>query len=138
MVRINLINPRKLSDQHLIAEYLEIMMLVGYVKSYPCLTGVPESYRLGEGHIKFFKDKLLYLKNRHELIKQEMKKRGFVTNKNLSLAGFGKKYCNDWKPCSCDFELIKCRIKTKIKMRPNFYRYCGEYKGGKFFIDLLR
>jgi len=29
MVRINLINPEKLSDQHLAAEYLEIMMLIG-------------------------------------------------------------------------------------------------------------
>ncbi len=83
MVRINLINPRYLSDQHLIAEYDEILMLLGYVKKYSILKleEIPKKYCFGEGHIKFFKNKLLYLKRRHELIKKEMQNRGFKTNK---------------------------------------------------------
>ena len=35
MVRVNIINPNKLADQHLIAEYNEILMLLGYVRKYP-------------------------------------------------------------------------------------------------------
>ena len=73
MVRVNLIHPKSLADQHLIAEYDEILMLLGYVRRYPKKENIPEKYTLGKGHIKFFKDKLLYLKKRHELIKEEMK-----------------------------------------------------------------
>ncbi len=95
MVRINLINPEKLSDQHLIAEYDEILMLLGYVKKYPTLEEIPERYCLGKGHIKFFKNKLKYLKKRHELIKKEMVKRGFTTNITIHLTEFDKKLVND-------------------------------------------
>ena len=62
MVRINLINPKKLTDQHLIAEYNEILMLLGYVKKYPKLEKIPSKYNLGKGHMLFFKNKLKYLK----------------------------------------------------------------------------
>ena len=75
MVRINLINPKKLADQHLVAEHNEILMLLGYVRKHPMCLNIPETYCLGRGHIKFFKNKLLYLKKRHELIKKEMIKR---------------------------------------------------------------
>ncbi len=75
MVRINLLNPKNLSDQHLIAEYLEIMMLAGYARKHPSLDGIPERYCLGKGHIKFFKNKLKYLEKRHGLIKKEMLRR---------------------------------------------------------------
>ena len=80
MVRINLIKPEKLSDQHLIAEYNEILMFFGYVRKYPKLNKVPLKYCLGEGHILFFKNKLLYLKKRHELI---TKNRLLVANLGL-------------------------------------------------------
>lgn len=58
MIRINLIDPVKLSDQHLIAEYNEILMLLGYVRKYHKVENIPENYKLGTGHIKFFKKKL--------------------------------------------------------------------------------
>jgi hypothetical protein len=35
-------------------------MLIGYVRKFPDLVGIPESYRLGEGHIKFFKNKCVF------------------------------------------------------------------------------
>ena len=96
MVRINLIEPGKLADQHLIAEYNEILMLLGYVKKYPEPKDIPEEYTLGKGHIKFFKNKLRYLKNRHETVKKEMVKRGFETNKTINLNEFDKILRNDW------------------------------------------
>jgi deoxyribonuclease (pyrimidine dimer) len=137
MVRVNIINPGKLSDQHLIAEYLEIMMLLGYAKKYPQSEGIPERYKLGKGHIKFFKNKLIYLQKRHEDIKKEMGKREFKVNKNIDLKGFDKSLMNDWKPRKEDFNIIKERILWKIKNKPNWYRYYGEKKDFDFFEKLL-
>ena len=139
MVRINLINPEKLSDQHLIAEYNEILMLLGYVRKNPNfnLDEIPKNYVLGKGHIKFFKNKLKYLQNRHELIKKEMNLRGFKTNKTFELKTIDKNLINDWKSNKKDRDLIKERIKQKIILKPNFYRYYGEYKHVNFFINLL-
>ncbi|MBT3304434.1 endonuclease V [Candidatus Woesearchaeota archaeon] len=138
MVRINLINPENLADQHLIAEYNEILMLLGYVKKYPSLGDLPLKYKLGKGHVLFFKNKLTYIKKRHELIKKEMKKRGFATNITINLNKFNKKLVNDWKPVKDDVNIIKKRIITKIELKPNFYRYYGVHKSKKFFIELVK
>ncbi|MEK6927028.1 MAG: pyrimidine dimer DNA glycosylase/endonuclease V [Nanoarchaeota archaeon] len=159
MVRINIIEPWKLADQHLVAEYLEILMLLGHVKKHPLQESflstsrtksslslkkqgikskIPENYVLGKGHINFFKNKLLYLKKRHDLIKKEMKKRGFATNVNINLKEFDKKYCGHWKSSKRDFKIIKKRLIWKIGKKPKYYRYYGEGKGKKFFEDLLK
>ncbi len=138
MVRINLIHPKKLADQHLVAEYDEILMLLGYVKKYPKLGEIPPKYTLGKGHILFFKNKLKYLKKRHELIKIEMRNRGFKTSKSIKLSEFNKKLIHDWKPNIKDKEIIKKRLISKITLKPKYYRYCGKKKPKKFFIDLIK
>jgi len=123
MVRINLINPKKLADQHLIAEYNEILMLLGYVRKYPVVKDIPKEYCLGPGHIKFFKNKLLYLKKRHETLKKEMIRRGFTPTKIIDLNEFPKNLRNDWKAKKKDFKIITKRIREKIKLKPDYYRY---------------
>ncbi|PIZ51623.1 hypothetical protein COY27_02820 [Candidatus Woesearchaeota archaeon CG_4_10_14_0_2_um_filter_33_13] len=138
MVRVNLVNPKKLADQHLIAEYDEILMLVAYIKRYPEVDGIPEEYCLGEGHMRFFKNKLDYLKKRHELIKKEMKKRNFQVNKTVDLQGFNEKNKGNWIAKKEDLNLIKKRIITKLRLKPTYYRHYGEYKPVTFFIKLLR
>ncbi len=137
MVRINLISPRSLSDQHLIAEYNEILMLFGHAGKYPKIKSSPKSYCLGEGHINFFKNKLLYLAKRHEEIKREMRRRKFKTSKKISLSHFSKSLLNDWKPCSSDKNIIKKRLIEKLSKKPNFYRYFGEKKPKGFFLKLI-
>lgn len=137
MVRVNLIRPYHLADQHLIAEYLEIMMLIGYVKNYPEVKDIPEKYTLGKGHIKFFKNKLAYLKERHEELKKEMKKRNFETNKSIDLKDFKKELLNKWSPSKEDIHIIKERIKWKLNKKPNYYRHYGKKQDVKFLIDLI-
>ena len=111
MVRVNIINPKELADQHLVAEYLEIMMLIGSIKKrIPDVTKIPNEYVLGKGHINFFKNKLGYLEKRHELIKKEMRRRGFKTNVTLDLKKFDKSLKKDWKPKKEDFEIIRKRL----------------------------
>jgi len=138
MVRINLIDPRNLADQHLVAEYDEILMLVAHVRKYPFARDVPEKYCLGKGHIRFFKNKLKYLEKRHELLKKEMKKRGFRAGKTVNLKGLPKGLVNDWKPSGRDKKIIRKRIIQKIKQKPGFYRYCKEHKQFRFFLELTK
>lgn len=138
MVRINLLNPKKLADPHIIAEYNEILMLFGYVRKHPETYNIDHEFCLGKGHIRFFKDKLRYLQKRHEAIKKEMKKRGFKRNKTIDLKNFPKELQNNWKPKEKDFKIIKKRLKEKINLKPNFYRYYREKKSKKFFMDLLK
>ena len=138
MVRINIINPNSLADQHLIAEYNEILMLLGHVDKFPIIKEQPEKYCLGKGHITFFKDKIKYLKERHELIKKEMKKRGFKILKIINLNKYTKEYRKNWKPKTKDKEIIKKRLIEKINLKPDYYRYKGEKKNKKFFIDLIK
>ena len=138
MVRINLINPKYLSDQHLIAEYNEILKLIGHVKKYPKINEMPKEYCLSKGHITFFKNKLKYLKERHNLIKKEMKKRGFKANKSFNLTKFQKEQKNNWKPDKKDKKIIKKRLIEKIKLKPTFYRYYSKKQKSSFFVDLIK
>lgn len=138
MVRINIIEPRRLTDQHLVAEYDEILMLIGHTRKYPKSHSKPEKYCLGPGHICFFKDKLLYLKKRHEELKKEMRNRGFKPKISVDLRGFDKSLLNDWAPGADDFAIIKKRIAERIKQKPGFYRYYGERKSQKFLTGLIR
>lgn len=138
MVRINLISPKFLADQHLIAEYDEILMLLGYVRRYPIVKYSPKEYTLGKGHMLFFKDKLLYLKKRHEALKREMSKRSFKAKITINLKDYPKNLQGDYKPTKEAKEIIKQRIIDKLNKKPDFYRYNHEYKNKEFFINLIK
>jgi deoxyribonuclease (pyrimidine dimer) len=137
MVRVNLLNPKKLMDQHLIAEYDEILMLIGYIKRYPSLDEIPTQYCLGKGHMKFFKDKLLYLKDRHELLKKEMLRRKFKPTKEINLIEFKKQNLNNWTPNKYDKKIIKQRIILKLMKKPKYYRYYGKHIPLKEMINMI-
>ncbi len=138
MVRINIINPKYLSDQHLLAEYYEILMLFGYAKKYPEPKQIPEKYVLGKGHIKFFKNKLRYLEKRHEEIRAEMSKRGFSPKIKPELKGYKKELLNGWSPSRNDLKAIKERIIYKLKLKPDFYKYYGNKKCLKYLINMIK
>ena len=138
MVRVNLIEPRKLADQHLIAEYAEILMLAAYIRDYPSDENIPPKYCLCKGHMRFFKNKLKYLKKRHGLLSKEMRKRGFVPSRKLDISKFPARLRKNWKPNKSDREVIKKRLRYKINLKPSFYRYFGEKKPKKFFLSLLK
>ncbi len=137
MVRVNLIDPKRLADQHLIAEYNEMLMLVSFIKKYPALHNIPGQYCLGRGHMLFFKDKVGYLKMRHDALKREMRKRGFQAKKSIDLSAFDKKNKGFWTPNMEDIALISHRITAKLRLKPKYYRYYGVHKPLKFFIGLL-
>jgi deoxyribonuclease (pyrimidine dimer) len=141
MVRVNIIDPACLADQHLVAEYDEILMLLGYVRRYPerdsARGGIPNRYCLGKGHIMFFKDKLVYLKRRHELLKAEMRKRGFRPTKTIDLGEFPPALRNDWTPYEEDKKIIRARIIEKLRKKQGYYRYHGEVRSTGFLVGLI-
>lgn len=138
MVRINIIHPKFLADQHLIAEYNETLMLLGYVKKNPELNAkkIPEKYKLGPGHILFFKNKIKYLDKRFAVIKEEMQRRGFSGKIEIDLSIFNKQLINDWEATNEDKKIIKERLIYKINLKPDYYRYYKEKKPKEFFINM--
>lgn len=138
MVRVNLIDPRYLSDQHLVAEYYEIAMLVAYIRKYPDLLDIPENFSLGQGHMKFFKNKVLYLRKRHKTIISEMRSRGFRAEMELDITGLDDRHMKDWKPEKRDLEIVKYRLREKILIKNDgFYRYYGKPVSKEKMISII-
>ena len=79
MTRINLsIPPEELNTRHLLAEHRELKRIPNVVsRGRYNLKNTPKEFTLGKGHVAFFYDKLLYLKNRYEEIYAQCKKRDF-------------------------------------------------------------
>ena len=80
MTRINLINPEKLTDQHLLAEYRELPRIFWIVRkkiSENKEIKVWKKYKMLTWHFIFFYDKLLFLQKSLEKIYSEFKKRNF-------------------------------------------------------------
>ena len=78
MTRIHLVPPSELCDQHLLAEHRELTRIPNAVaKGKFNLQGQPTDYKLGEGHVRFFFNKLAFLKRRYDELHLECKARGF-------------------------------------------------------------
>lgn len=137
MVRVNLINPRVLSDQHLIAEYREILMLLGYVRKHPEIRDIPDEYTLWHP-MRFFKNKLLYLQKRHKIIRDEMTLRGFNVNIVPDLSMFSDELKNDWQPVNGDYEKVIRRITQRLYEKPEWYRYYRKRQVPEFFVDMMK
>ena len=136
MVRVNIVNPKVLSDQHLIAEYREILLLFGVYKNR-INKGIKKSDNNLMHPIQFYQDKLLYLKHRHEDLIEEMKKRKFKPKKTVDINDFHFDRLNDWEPKKEHIERIKERIIQRLNEKPNWYRYYGEYKTPEFFEEMM-
>lgn len=137
MVRINLINPKLLSDQHLLAEHVEILMLLSSARKFN-KARAPDRYKLSKGHINFFKDKLLYLNKRFLLIQEEMRNRGYSpTAEFKSDWEIPKSQYQDYEPDEHAFRIIKARLITKLKMKLNWYTYYGKLLTEEQWRDLL-
>ena len=135
MTRINIVSPRELADQHLVAEYREIFMVgsslqrslrsPNWLKTKATL---PKEFTLNAGHVKFFYNKGMYLCNRYDQLVDEMKNRGM----NPDPSRIFKKdqwpdelFC-DWKPGDKDLDIIRERIAFRIEQKPGWYRWSNK------------
>lgn len=130
MARVNIgVNPKYISDQHLIAESVEITMITGGLKKNNCKikSPIPEQFNLGTGHINFFKNKILYLKSRLEAVNSELARRGIKNSTTINISEYPYQYCNVWKPTKEASIILRNRIserlKNPLKAKNNFHRY---------------
>lgn len=118
MTRINVAIPVvELSNKHLIAEHREIKRIPNCIsKGKFNMKGQPKEFTLGTGHVKFFYDKLLYLKNRYEEIYKECKRRNFnVTYYGNCWDGLPSHLMNDYIPTKRDEQLLRQRLAERSK-----------------------
>jgi len=117
MTRINVgIPPTELVNQHLLAEHREIKRIPNCVaKGKYNMDGIPERFKLGTGHVKFFYNKLLYLKNRYIKLYVECVKRGFNVQYYIGAwNNIPKELMNDYKVKAIDIRIIRERINHKL------------------------
>ena len=122
MTRINVgIPPIELNNQHLIAEHREIKRIPNCIaKGKYNMDDIPEKFKLGTGHVKFFYNKLLYLKNRYISLYNECIKRGFnVQNYISAWDNIPQELMNDYKVQDNDIKIIKQRIHDRTINKKN-------------------
>ena len=122
MTRINVgINPADLTGKHLIAEHREIKRIPNCIaKGKYNMDGIPDKFKLGTGHVKFFYNKLLYLKNRYISLYNECIKRGFnVQNYIGAWDNVPQELMNDYKVEDNDIVIIKQRIDERRANKQN-------------------
>ena len=122
MTRINLVPPEELCDQHLLAEHRELTRIPNAVaKGKYHLRGQPLDYKLGEGHVRFFFDKLSFLKKRYDLLHQECKRRGFnvqyIWPENLP---DDISLWKDYEPTENALKINRTRIQERMPAKARF------------------
>lgn len=126
MTRINVVDPSELVDQHLLAEHRELTRIPNDIvkrNGNVPLSKEPK-YLLGAGHVTFFRDKLLFLKDRYDKLYNECIYRGFkVTYSWPDSVIMYKHLWNDYEPTLCDISLNRERLKERMPVKP---RYLGK------------
>lgn len=120
MTRINAgIKPSELIQEHLLAEHREIKRIPNVIKkgNYS-LNGIPDTFRLGAGHVKFFYDKLYYLFERYEEIYAECVRRGYnVTYYGECFEGLPDELLNDYTETQTDRAILIERLRERVTRR---------------------
>lgn len=136
MTRINAgIEPENLTDQHLMAEYRELPMVPAALRRSlrtktveQVLQSIPSEFTLNTGHVKFFYNKLTFLKDRYYRLKYELVKRGYNIDLERSHGcdGFPAVFYNHYQPTVKGIKIISERIAERIAQKPEFYRHNGK------------
>lgn len=144
MTRINAnISPRKLTDEHLLAEHREIKRIANYAKKAIKNGGIkdlPKTFKLGKGHVLFLIDKQNYLYNRYKDLFLECKRRCFdVTNYCVNWNGINDvRYWKKYEPTDNDNDIIRKRIKDRIlNSKKRYWHYEGKQITKEIAISLL-
>jgi len=121
--------PEILLDQHLIAEYRELLIPGGQQikRNWKATAPIPDSFRLGKGHITFWRNKHLYLARRHAALIAEMKVRGFTPKLAYwPLDEIPDEFKTDWIPAPWETHEVRKRIVERYLAKPDWYRYYGK------------
>ena len=140
VTRINVVPPEMLRTDHLGAEYRELPRVFTMARKkislgiLPSQIRIPPTYRLGEGHVTFFIDKLDYLTDRYLKICQECRNRNRAVNYgniDTLTEGIHPAYFNYWEPSPIDYAINIDRLIENGGLRPSF-----EFPYGFFLYHL--
>lgn len=147
MTRINLVQVTDLADQHLFAEWREIKMIVpAAIRSlratapFNIYERISPVYTLNAGHVTFFYNKLIFLKDRFDKLTDELHQRSFditpfdFENEDYEFV-WDRMHQIKWQPTKKDIQVNIDRIAERLKERPSWYRYYGDVYAPDFFID---
>lgn len=130
MTRINTVDPRHLTNEWLLAEWRELPRITNELEKHPKRfkpEDIPPQFKLDTGHVKFFRNKLLFLAKRHREIKRELRKRNIKHDKKVRvelhyLAAHIKMFgCNDWEPKPRDHSILIERLQERFDLRKTAY-----------------
>ena len=115
MTRVNLVPPKELSRQHLIAEYRELPRIFKLAEKAAKRNDKPRvgSYTLGKGHCRFFYTRLQFLIDRQALLVQEMRRRGYQVNFPPPVKSdfdIPEHWFGEWEPDDNAIEINRARI----------------------------
>ena len=131
MTRVNLIPVEDLMDQHLVAEYRELVMVPASLKRTLAsknglnLKKISKQYTLNTGHVTFFYDKGKFLSDRYQLLIAEMKKRKMNPDPNRIFpidVFVSNNLYKDYTPNAVEIAINKARIDERISRKPAWYR----------------
>lgn len=136
-MRVNVVHPVFLPDQHLVAEYREVKMGPGALsRSLFSKNGVDKKrispvYTLNTGHTYFFYDKNTFLKKRLVLLVEEMKNRGIATNFTELIDPdaeyhpdiYNPEWWGDYAPTIEALEINMDRINKRLKEKEGWYKF---------------
>lgn len=130
MTRINCIPVEELTREHLLAEYRELPRVFALARGWyqkVCAAGhdgayaeVPDTYRLGKGHVLFFYTRLGYCLNRQRRLYEECLRRGYRVKFEPSeeLISWAPPFMrNEWTPTAAAQKINRARIKERLDAR---------------------
>ena len=86
---------------------------------------IPKQFTLNKGHVKFFYDKGKYLSERYDELIKEMKKRDMNPDpsRTFKQEQWPDELYKNWTPNDIDLKVVRKRIKTKINLKPDWYKW---------------
>lgn len=133
VTRINVVDPRTLCDEHLRAEWRELTRIPNCILSGKYgISDIPSQYTVrtngnpsgGKGHVKFFLNKLYWLREHYYAILKECRRRRFnVTDywpPEVNETTYPQLF-NDFKPSREDKKLNRRRIKERWPKNAHYY-----------------
>lgn len=127
MTRVNLIDPKILTDQHLNAERVELTMAFSSARrSLHSRNGlrVGDKFTLNSGHVIFFHNKIGYLKDRFFKLSNEMISRGMHPRSPWPDDSWVRSdMWGTYEASEDDFKIVKTRIRERLLKKPSWYRF---------------
>lgn len=130
MTRINVVDPKILPDQFLMAEYRELLMVMGSArrslkaKNPAKLLG--KEYTLNAGHVRLFYNKAAWLERRYAALIAELLDRGFNIDPASRSADFTLLYQYpqmEWEPDDNARAINMARMQIRFLAKPSWYRW---------------